>query len=108
MIPPDQWAMILEQTRNRVDECVRACAVSAHGLLSEIAESCEAAPEAKERLVRDSMAEVLREAATRAVELFTQRTGQAFWWVDDPQDPPDQADLIAELNDSPPVEGAEG
>lgn len=35
--------------------------------------------------INDKLVEVLREIATHTVEQFTRRTGQPFWWTDEPE-----------------------
>lgn len=40
-------------------------------------------------VIIDKVTEVLREIATHAVEEFTRRTGQAFLWVDEPDEEPE-------------------
>lgn len=42
-----------------------------------------------ERIVTDNLAAVLREAATHLVEEYTSRTGEPFYWNDEPEPPED-------------------
>ena len=54
-----------------------------------------ALPDAPPQFVTDKIVEVLREIAAHAVEQFTRRTGQPFLWVDEPEQPVDDAPLMS-------------
>ena len=46
------------------------------------------------QLINNMLVEVLREHATVAVEEFTRRTGQPFWWEDEPEPQVDEQPMM--------------
>lgn len=74
---------VFDAMRARLDACINECIREAHHQIRALLTEGDAA--AREQHAAALLAEVLREIATRAVEVYTQRTGQPFWWVDEPE-----------------------
>ena len=72
---------ILDEIPKRLD--VRGILAEAHRRLLDVMPFEGGAM--RETLLREQVTEVLREIATHAVEQFTRRTGEPFWWHDDPE-----------------------